>query len=40
MKLQWDRFRLGSEHLMELWVSLLVAGEWDQMGPFQHQVIL
>ena len=28
----------GSEHLMELWVSLFVAGELDQMafkGPFQ-----
>ena len=28
----------GSEHLMELWVSLCTAGEWDQMafkGPFQ-----
>ena len=29
---------MGSEQLMELWVSLFVAGEWDQMaskGPFQ-----
>ena len=28
----------GSEHLMELWVSLFTAGELDQMafkGPFQ-----
>jgi len=28
----------GSEHLMELWVSLIMAGELDQMafrGPFQ-----
>ena len=28
----------GSEHLVELWVLLFIAGEWDQMafkGPFQ-----
>jgi len=28
----------GSEHLVELWVLLVIAGEWDQMafkGPFQ-----
>ena len=28
----------GSEHLMELWVSLFIAGEFDQLaskGPFQ-----
>ncbi len=28
----------GSEHLMELWVSLCTAGEWEQTafrGPFQ-----
>ena len=27
-----------SEHLMELWVSLFISGQWDQMaskGPFQ-----
>ena len=31
---------MGSEHLVELWVSLFIAGEWDQMafkGPFQPQ---
>ena len=29
---------MGSEHLMELWVSLFIAGGLDQMafkGPFQ-----
>ena len=29
---------MGSEHLMEMWVSLCIAGAWDQMafkGPFQ-----
>ena len=30
----------GSEHLTELWVSLLIVGEWDQMafkGLLQHK---
>jgi len=30
----------GSEHLMELWVSLCIAGEWAQMAfkdRFQHK---
>ena len=33
----------GSEHLMEPWVSLLIAGELDQKtfkGPFYGSVIL
>ena len=37
-EIRCNKGRLGSEHLMELWVSLFIAGEWDQMAfrsPFQ-----
>ena len=36
----WKSGGWGSEHLMELWVSLFIAGELDQVvfkGPFQLQ---
>ena len=32
--------RWGSEHLMELWVSLFIAGEWNRMVfNFQLKII-